>query len=98
MAVDYKGVAMTQIISASNANAVSKFVVPCLGADAWAVGVADQPIAGAVLRTREAAIRYASDLAAAAGVSRVHLDIVGGLPRKRQSTPAMQFAGGGHAT
>jgi hypothetical protein len=64
------------------ANVVAKFFVACLGAHAWAVGIAQKPIPGAVLHTREAAIRYASELAAAAGVSRVHLDIVGGFRKK----------------
>jgi hypothetical protein len=59
-------------------NVVAKFFVACLGANAWAVGVAHKLIPGAVLKTREAAIRYASELAAAAGVRRIHLDIVGG--------------------
>jgi hypothetical protein len=88
---------MTQTISALSSNSVGKFVVACLGNDAWAVGVADRPIAGAVLRTREAAIRYASDLAAAAGVSRVHLNIVGGFPKKRLAPAVAQFIGGAHA-
>ena len=59
-------------------NVVAKFFVTCLGANAWAVGVAHKFIPGAVLKTREAAIRYASELAAATGVRRVRLDIVGG--------------------
>jgi hypothetical protein len=59
-------------------NVVAKFFVTCLGANVWAVGVAQKLIPGAVLKTREAAIHYASELAAAAGVRRVHLDIVGG--------------------
>jgi hypothetical protein len=59
-------------------NVVAKFFVACLGANAWAVGVAQNLIPGAVLKTREAAIHYASELAEAAGVRRVHLDIVGG--------------------
>jgi hypothetical protein len=89
--------ALTPTLSAANTDTVGKFIVACLGTGAWAVGVADQPIAGAVLRTREAAIRYASELAAAAGVSRVHLNIVGGFPKKRQSSSALQFTGGAHA-
>jgi hypothetical protein len=62
-------------------NVVAKFFVACLGANAWAVGVAHKLIPGAVLKTREAAIHYASELAAAAGVRRVHLDIIGGTPQ-----------------
>ena len=72
----------------SPGNVVAKFFVACLGANAWAVGVANRRIPGAVLQTREAAIQYASELAAAAGVHRVHLDIVGARQAGR-CAPAM---------
>jgi hypothetical protein len=62
-------------------NVVAKFFVACVGADAWAVGVARKLIPGAILRTREAAIHYASELALAAGVRRVHLDIICGTQK-----------------
>ena len=72
-----------------SANVVGQFVVACLGARAWAVGFAHKPIPGAVLHTREAAIHYVSELAAAAGITRVHLHIVGGFGKQRSQRSAL---------
>jgi hypothetical protein len=54
------------------------FSVACLGAHAWAVAYSRQLIPGAILRSREAAIKYVTEIARAAGLPKVRLDIIDG--------------------
>jgi hypothetical protein len=58
--------------------AVGTFSVACLGAHAWAVAYSRKLIPGAVLRTREAAIKYVTEVAKAAGLPKVKLNIIDG--------------------
>ncbi len=57
---------------------VGTFSVACVGVHAWAVAYSRQFIPGAILRTREAAIKYVTEIAKAAGLPKVKLHIIDG--------------------
>lgn len=57
----------------------SMLVVAPASTSTWAVACSRRLIPGALFRTRAAAIRYASALASAAGLSRTHVKVLGGV-------------------
>jgi hypothetical protein len=61
-----------------NTTSAGIFSVACLGAHAWAVAYSRQLIPGAILKSREAAIKYVTEIAKAAGLPKVRLDIIDG--------------------
>jgi hypothetical protein len=59
-----------------------QFVLAEVGNGAWAVGHSRGPIPGAVLRSRTAAVRYVTALAAAAGFADVSIVITRSLDNR----------------
>ncbi|HTP97261.1 MAG TPA: hypothetical protein VMK05_15515 [Burkholderiales bacterium] len=63
--------------------AANQFIVAPLSAHAWAVAYARKLIPGAILRTREAALRYAAALAGAMGSRKTRIRVLRAVSRSR---------------